>query len=159
MTIWVFVVLILTQSYNASLASLLTVQKLQPTVANVSQLIRSGDNVGYLEASFVHGLLISLGFNESQLKVYKSINELEKAFSNDTIIAREGIAAAFDENPYMNLFLRKFCSKYTMIDPTFKTDGFGFVSLSNPNITFSPFFNFSLISFSVRDQLFSTCVS
>ena len=126
-TIWVFVVLILTQSYTASLTSLLTVQQLQPTVTNVSQLIRSGDNVGYLEASFVYGLLKSLGFNDNQLKVYKSIDELEEAFSNYTI-GHDGIAAAFDENPYTNLFRRRFCAKYAIIDPTYKTDGFGFVS-------------------------------
>lgn len=134
--IWVFVVLILTQSYTASLTSLLTVQQLQPTVTNVSQLIKNGDNVGYLEASFVYGILKSLGFNDSQIKVYKSIQELHDAFSNYPS-AHDGIAAAFDENPYINLFLRKHCSGYSMIEPTFKTDGFGFVSSSNLQINTS----------------------
>ncbi|PON89445.1 Ionotropic glutamate receptor [Trema orientale] len=124
--IWVFVVLILTQSYTASLTSLLTVQQLQPTVTNINQLLKNGDNVGYLEASFVYGMLKSLGFNDSQLKMYKSPEELENAFSNYKS-SREGIAAAFDETPYMRLFLARYCSKYTMVDPTFKTDGFGFV--------------------------------
>ncbi|XP_038710772.1 glutamate receptor 2.7-like isoform X2 [Tripterygium wilfordii] len=43
--VWCFVVLILTQSFTASLASLLTVQRLQPTVTDVEQLIKHGENV------------------------------------------------------------------------------------------------------------------
>ncbi|EXB89491.1 Glutamate receptor 2.7 [Morus notabilis] len=125
-TIWVFVVLILTQSYTASLTSLLTSQQLQATVTNVSQLIKNGDNVGYLEGSFVYGMLKGLGFNDSRLKVFKSPKELHEKFSNYPS-AHDGIAAAFDETPYVKLFLRKYCSKYTLADPTFKADGFGFV--------------------------------
>ncbi|KAM6598490.1 hypothetical protein CsatA_018099 [Cannabis sativa] len=127
--IWVFVVLILTQSYTASLTSFLTVQQLQPTVTSVTQLLQNKDNVGYLEASFVYGILKKLGFHESQLKVYKSKKELDEAFSKHTTSSSrdQGIAAAFDEIPYMKLFLREYCSKYTMVGPTIKTDGFGFV--------------------------------
>ena len=40
------------------------------------------------------------------------------------------VAAIFDEIPYIKLFLAKFCSMYTMVGPTYKTDGFGFVSIS-----------------------------
>ncbi|RVW14280.1 Glutamate receptor 2.2 [Vitis vinifera] len=43
--------------------------------------------------------------------------------------ANGGIAAAFDEIPYMKLFIAQHCSKYTMVQPTYKYDGFGFVSL------------------------------
>ena len=39
-----------------------------------------------------------------------------------------GVAAILDEIPYLKLFLIKNCSKYTMVGPTYKTDGFGFVS-------------------------------
>uniref|UniRef100_A0A2N9FBR6 Glutamate receptor n=1 Tax=Fagus sylvatica TaxID=28930 RepID=A0A2N9FBR6_FAGSY len=64
--VWVFVVLILTQSYTASLASLLTVQQLQPTVTDVNQLIKSGECVGYLQGSFVLGILKGMGFDETE---------------------------------------------------------------------------------------------
>ncbi|KAM7477592.1 hypothetical protein LguiA_025805 [Lonicera macranthoides] len=37
------------------------------------------------------------------------------------------IGAAFDGIPHMKLFLAKHCSKYTMVGPTLKTTGFGFV--------------------------------
>ncbi|KAK8535182.1 hypothetical protein V6N12_056711 [Hibiscus sabdariffa] len=50
----------------------------------------------------------------------------EKVVSN-AASANGGISAAFDEIPYINLFLSKYCGKYTTIKPTFKTDGFGFV--------------------------------
>ncbi|KAG5225122.1 glutamate receptor [Salix suchowensis] len=123
--IWCFVVLILTQSYTASLASLLTVQQLQPTVTDVHELIKKGEYVGYQEGSFVPGILLDLGFDKSKLIVYNSTEQCNDLLSKGSV--NGGIAAAFDEVPYMRLFLSKYCSKYAMIDPTFKTDGFGFV--------------------------------
>eukprot|EP00257_Ricinus_communis_P003352 XP_002515378.2 glutamate receptor 2.7 [Ricinus communis] len=123
--IWCFVVLILTQSYTASLTSLLTVQQLMPTVTDVHQLISNEDNVGYLQGSFVLGILKGLGFHESKFKVYNSTEECNELFVKGT--RNGGIAAAFDEVPYIKLFLAQYCSKYTMVEPTFKTGGFGFV--------------------------------
>ncbi|KAJ8763846.1 hypothetical protein K2173_003628 [Erythroxylum novogranatense] len=123
--IWCFVVLILTQSYTASLTSLLTVQQLQPTITEVEELIRTGAYVGYQEGSFTSGLLVRLGFDESKLVVYNSLEEWDALFTKGS--RNGGIAAAFDEVPYIKLFLAKYCSKYTTVEPTFKTDGFGFV--------------------------------
>ncbi|PRQ24215.1 putative ionotropic glutamate receptor [Rosa chinensis] len=102
MIIWVFVMLILTQSYTASLTSLLTVQQLHPIVTDVRVLLRNGETVGYAENTFVY-------------------NVLRQGSANG------GIAAVVDEIPNMKLFLVKYCSKYTMIGPIFKTDGFAFV--------------------------------
>lgn len=126
MIIWFFVVLILTQSYTAGLTSRLTVQQLQPTVTSIDELLKKGENVGYQRGSFVLGILKRLGFNESKLIPYDSPEHCNALFSNGT--AKNGIVAAFDEVPYMKVFLGKFCNKYTMIDPTFKIDGWGFVS-------------------------------
>ncbi|KAK9946798.1 hypothetical protein M0R45_012242 [Rubus argutus] len=123
--IWCFVVLILTQSYTASLTSLLTVQQLQPTVTDVNLLLKNGDNVGYQSGSFVLGILKQLGFQDKNLKTFTTVEELDELFHEGT--ANDGIAAAFDETPYMKLFLATYCSKYTMVDPTFKADGWGFV--------------------------------
>ncbi|KAF8015220.1 hypothetical protein BT93_H0889 [Corymbia citriodora subsp. variegata] len=122
--VWVFVVLILTQSYTASLSSLLVVQNLQPTIANVDQLLKSGEKVGYLDGSFVHGMLKQLKFDDSRLISYESPEECDSLLSNGS--AKGGIAAAFDEVPYIELVLSRYCNKYTTI-PTFKTAGFGFV--------------------------------
>ncbi|XXG51736.1 hypothetical protein AAC387_Pa03g0242 [Persea americana] len=110
--IWVFVVLIITSSYTASLTSMLTVQKLQPTVTDVKDLIKNGDYVGYQQGSFVLGLLKRLNFDESKIKEYNTTDEY---------------AAIFDEIPYIRLFLANRCDQYTMVGPTYKTDGFGFI--------------------------------
>ncbi|KAG6644191.1 hypothetical protein CIPAW_08G038700 [Carya illinoinensis] len=89
MIIWFFVVLVLTQSYNASLASILI-----------------------------------LNFNESKLKPYCTSEEYHEALLKG--INNGGVAAIFDEIPYIKLFLAKYCFKYTMVRPTYKTDGLGF---------------------------------
>ncbi|CAK7354114.1 unnamed protein product [Dovyalis caffra] len=111
-------------SYTASLTSLLTVQQLQPTVTDVQELIKNGEYVGYLKGSFVLGILLGLGFDKSKLVEYNSPEECHNLFSKGS--RNGGIAAALDEVPYMKLFLSRYRSKYTMIDPTFKTGGFGF---------------------------------
>ncbi|KAH9760172.1 glutamate receptor 2.7 [Citrus sinensis] len=123
--VWCFVVLILTQSYTASLTSLLTVQQLQPTITDVKMLIKRGDNVGYQKGSFVLGILKQLGFDERKLVVYNSPEDCHELFQKGSV--NGGIAAAFDEIPYMKLLIGQYCSKYAMIEPKFKTAGFGFV--------------------------------
>ncbi|PON73154.1 Ionotropic glutamate receptor [Parasponia andersonii] len=121
-TIWCFVVLILTQSYTASLTSLLTVEQLRPTLTDVNELIKTGMKVGFPKGSFVLGMLKEfLPFKRSQIKEYNSLENLGELLENGEIVA------AFDEIPYMKLFIAKHCSNYTMVGPTYKTDGFGFV--------------------------------
>ncbi|KAL9442814.1 hypothetical protein AB3S75_016222 [Citrus x aurantiifolia] len=122
--VWCFVVLILIQSYTASLTSLLTVQQLQPTITDVNLLIKRGDNVGYQRGSFVLGILKQLGFDERKLVVYNSQEECDELFQKGS--ANGGIAAAFDEVPFMKLLIGQHCSKYTMVESIFKTAGFGF---------------------------------
>ena len=124
--IWCFVVLILTQSYTASLTSLLTVEKLQPTVTDIKELSKKAEKVGFKQGSFVEGILKGLDFAESQLIRYQSPEELNDLFVKGS--ANGGIAAALDEIPYLKLFLAKYCGEYTTVEPKFKTDGFGFVS-------------------------------
>ncbi|KAH6836301.1 glutamate receptor 2.7 [Perilla frutescens var. hirtella] len=132
--IWFLVVLILTQSYTASLASMLTVQKLHPTVTDVNLLIRNKDYVGYMQGSFVYGLLKKMNFDESRLVEYNSPENLDELLSKGS--GNGGIAAAFHEIPYIKLFLGKYCNKYTMIGPINKADGFGIVfPIGSPLVT------------------------
>ncbi|XP_022855518.1 glutamate receptor 2.7-like [Olea europaea var. sylvestris] len=119
------VVLILIQSYTASLTSTLTVHQLLPTVTDVNQLLKNKKYVGYQQGSFVYDLLKRMNFDESRLVQYKSLEACDELFSKGS--GNGGIAAAFDEIPFMKLFLAKYCSKYTMVGPTYKTDGFAFV--------------------------------
>jgi ionotropic glutamate receptor len=129
MIIWIFVVLILTQSYTASLTSMLTVQRLQPAFIDVKEIKKNGYFVGYQKDTFVKGLLTKqLNFDETKLKAYTSPEEYNEALSNGS--HNGGVAAIFDEIPYIKLLLAKYCSKYTMVGPTYRTGGFGFVSLS-----------------------------
>ena len=120
--VWLFVVLILQQSYTASLSSILTVEQLQPTVTNLDEVIRRGDYVGYLNDSFLPGLLKRLKINESKMIPFNSPEEYNDALSTGRV------AVIVDEIPYLKLFLNKYCHNYTMVGPTYKFDGFGYVS-------------------------------
>ncbi|KAF9626536.1 hypothetical protein IFM89_034470 [Coptis chinensis] len=125
MIIWVFVVLILTSSYTASLTSMLTVQQLQPTITDISDLKKNGDYVGYLSGSFVYGLAQSMGIDSSKLRPYDNVEEFHQALSKGS--RNGGVSAVIDEIPYMKLLLAKYCTKYMMVGPTHRTAGFGFV--------------------------------
>ncbi|KAL3745661.1 hypothetical protein ACJRO7_014734 [Eucalyptus globulus] len=122
--VWVFVVLILTQSYTASLSSLLVVKNLQPTVTDVDQLLKSGENVGYQDRTFLHEKLKQMTSDYKRLVPYKSAEECDALLSKES--SEGGIAAAIDEVPYIKLVLSQYRNKYTMI-PTLKNAGFGFV--------------------------------
>ncbi|XP_057460066.1 glutamate receptor 2.7-like [Actinidia eriantha] len=109
MAVWLFVVLILSSSYTASLSSRLTVQRLRPTVTDVKELIKNGDYVGYQYGSFIFDILKGMGFEESKLKPQKSREDCDEAMSNGGV------------------FLSKYCGQYTAVGPIYRTDGFGFV--------------------------------
>ncbi|CAJ2643707.1 unnamed protein product [Trifolium pratense] len=123
--VWVFVVLILVQSYTASLTSLLTVEQLRPAITDVDQLLKNKMNVGYLKGSFVYGILKNLSFPDSQIITYQSPEECNELFIKGSV--NGGIDAAFDEVPYVKHFLGTYsCSKYVMVEPRFKAGGFGY---------------------------------
>ncbi|KAM0939242.1 putative periplasmic binding protein-like I [Dioscorea sansibarensis] len=137
--IWVFVVLILTSAYTASLTSLLTVPPLEPTVTDVSELLNNHKIVGYQDGSFVADLLKGLNFEDYQLKSYSSIDEYIAALN------KGDVAAIFDDIPSLKLFVSQNCANVAMsgkhiigktykaahiamVGKTYMTDGFGFVS-------------------------------
>ncbi|GLT56896.1 hypothetical protein SLA2020_299090 [Shorea laevis] len=123
--IWCFVVLILTQSYTASLTSLLTVKQLQPTVTDVNELLKSGEKVAYRKGNYIQGFIQQLNFNSANVKTFTTSDVLDELFTKGT--ANGGIAAAFLETHYVISFLEKYCMKYITAGPTIKTGGFGFV--------------------------------
>ena len=124
--VWLFVVLIVQQSYTASLSSILTVEQLQPTVTDLEEVIRNGSYVGYLNDSFLPGLLKSLKIDESKMIALNSVEEYNDALSTGKV------AVIVDEIPYLKVFLKKYCRDYTMVGPTYKFDGFGYVSAIFP---------------------------
>ncbi|XP_058226995.1 glutamate receptor 2.8-like [Rhododendron vialii] len=128
--VWVFVVLVHTSSYTASLTSMLTVQKLKPSVTDIRDLIQSKEYVGYQQGSFVEGLLKNKAFDTSKLKNYSTLEQYDEALSKGS--KNGGVAAIFEELSYIKLFLSnpKYCAKYTMVGPIYNTAGLGFVTLS-----------------------------
>lgn len=126
--IWYFLVLVLTSSYTASLASLLTSQQLHPTVTNINSLLAKGESVGYQRSSFILERLRDSGFSEASLVSYGSPENCDALLSKGP--AEGGISAAFMEVPYVRTFLGQYCNKYKLVQTPFKVDGLGFVSPS-----------------------------
>ncbi|XP_011012648.1 PREDICTED: glutamate receptor 2.8-like isoform X2 [Populus euphratica] len=124
--IWIFVVLIISQSYTASLASMLTVQRMHPAFVDVKEIKRNNYFVGHQKDSFVKDFLKKeLHFNDTMLREYSTPEEYHDALSRGS--HNGGVAAIFDEIPYVRRFLDKYrCSKFQMVGPTYQTDGFGF---------------------------------
>uniref|UniRef100_A0A2N9FR20 Ionotropic glutamate receptor C-terminal domain-containing protein n=1 Tax=Fagus sylvatica TaxID=28930 RepID=A0A2N9FR20_FAGSY len=119
--VWLFVVLILTSSYTASLSSMLTVLRLQP-VEDIEWLKSSNSKVGCDGDSFVMSYLQNvLGFNPSNIIKVTTESDYKGHFEN------KSIAAAFLELPYEKVFINKYCKGYTTSAATYRFGGFGFV--------------------------------
>ncbi|PIA28576.1 hypothetical protein AQUCO_06800023v1, partial [Aquilegia coerulea] len=123
--IWFFLVIGLTLNYVVTLTSLLTLEQNEPTITDPNDLIKNGDFVGYRKGTFVIDLLKRVSFDESKLKPYNSPEECHELLSKGS--QNGGVAAVFEEMPYVDIFLAKYCFKYVKVGPTHKTDGFGFV--------------------------------
>ncbi|XP_031483731.1 glutamate receptor 2.7-like [Nymphaea colorata] len=123
--VWVFVVLILTSSYTASLTSMLTAQQLQPSVTDPQTLIRNKNRIGFRNGTFVVHLLNRLNVDPAKIKQFEDMETVADALTKGDKHP-EGIAAFFDEIPYNKIFLQKHCGKYTMAGPVYKNAGFGF---------------------------------
>ncbi|KAG6388367.1 hypothetical protein SASPL_149792 [Salvia splendens] len=118
--VWVFVVLVMTMSYTANLASMLTIQQLKSTY-----MIKKGEYVGFQTGSLVAIFSNSIIFGDYNIRSYSSFEEYDEALSKGT--RNGGVAAIVDEIPYLRLFLSKYHHKYTMIDQKYiRTSGFGF---------------------------------
>ncbi|CAL5440030.1 unnamed protein product [Camellia sinensis] len=135
MTVWLFVVLVLSSSYTASLSSrlILTVQKLRPTVTDVNELIKNGDYVGYRSGSFIADILKDMGFDKSKITPCKSRVECNDALSKGR--KNGGKSALFGVAPYNKLFVSRYCGKYTTIGPIYRADGFGFHCSDTPSLS------------------------
>lgn len=122
MVVWLFVALVITQIYTANLTSMLTIQKLEPTISNIETLQRMNAFVGCGRGSFVKGYLETvLHFPTETIKNYSTPDGLADALRN------QEIAATFLEVPFAKLFLAKFCKEFMISGPTYKVGGFGFV--------------------------------
>ncbi|KAJ0744352.1 putative solute-binding protein family 3/ domain of MltF [Helianthus annuus] len=126
--VWLFVALIITQSYTASFTSMLTAQWLEPTITSVEVLRNMNATVGYCNGSLVHHYLKDvLGFNSFKVKSYNSTHRYAEALNSGEI------AAIFLEVPAAKVFLAQYCKSFIRTGETFKVGGYGFVSSLDQN--------------------------
>lgn len=130
MVVWLFLLLVVTSSYTASLSSILTVQQLSTSITGLESLISSGLPIGYQVGSFAYNYMTNnLNIHPSRLVSLGSPEEYETALRRGP--ANKGVAAIVDETPYVELFLSKH-TDYGMVGQAFTKSGWGFVSFSSP---------------------------
>ncbi|XP_038898557.1 glutamate receptor 2.8-like [Benincasa hispida] len=121
MVAWLFMALVITQTYTANLASMLIIQKFEATISNIETLQKINASVGVGRGTFVKGYLEEvLDFPAESVKNYTTPNDLVDALRN------QEIAAAFLEVPFAKLFLARFCKEFMISGPTYVVGGFGF---------------------------------
>ncbi|PON65079.1 Ionotropic glutamate receptor [Parasponia andersonii] len=118
---WLFVILVATASFTASLTSMMTVSQLRPSVTDIETLQRTNAPVGCNGNSFIVRYLVNtLNFKPENIKNLSSVDDYPDAF------AKGDIAAAFFVAPHAKVFLAKYCHGFIRAGPTYKLGGFGF---------------------------------
>ncbi|RDX77751.1 Glutamate receptor 2.5, partial [Mucuna pruriens] len=132
--IWLLLAFVLMQSYTANLTSILTLDQLRPSFLNVNDLKKGGYYVGYQTGSFVYDVLVhQFKFDPLKLKSYNTSSEYRDALNNGN--GGGGVAAIFDEVPYLKVYLQEYGSNYILAGPRYRNDGFGFAFPLNSNLT------------------------
>ncbi|XP_026655806.1 glutamate receptor 3.4-like isoform X2 [Phoenix dactylifera] len=127
--IWLFVVLIITSSYTASLTSILTVQQLSPGIKGLDSLISSSDPIGYQAGKFSRNYMIEeLNISPSRLVPLNSPEEYARVLELGP--KGGGVAAIVDEIPYVEIFLSIYC-QFQMVGQEFTKNGWGFAFQRN----------------------------
>ncbi|KAG2683887.1 hypothetical protein I3760_10G054800 [Carya illinoinensis] len=120
--VWLFIVLILTSSYTASLSSMLTVKQLRPNVTDIEWLKKNNMKVGCDGDSFVRKYMEDvLHFKPENIVDVKSEYSYPGQFESNNI------SAAFLELPYEKVFLKHYCKGYTATLRNTRFGGLGFV--------------------------------
>ncbi|KAL8167836.1 hypothetical protein V2J09_009335 [Rumex salicifolius] len=118
--LWLFVVLILTSSYTASLTSILTVQQLSSYIKGIDTLKAGDEQIGYQVGSFAEKYLSQeLNISESRLVALNSSEEYAQALQDGQV------DAIVDERPYVEFFLSSECD-YRVVGQEFTRSGWGF---------------------------------
>ncbi|KAH9328298.1 hypothetical protein KI387_000406, partial [Taxus chinensis] len=124
LVIWLFVVLIITSSYTASLTSIFTVQQLATTIKGIDDLISSNLPIGYLTGSFVRNYLSEeLNIAQSRLVPLDSPESYAQKLSKGP--SRGGVGAIVDELPTVQLFLSTHCG-FSIVGQPFTKGEWGF---------------------------------
>ncbi|MCD9561558.1 hypothetical protein HAX54_020725 [Datura stramonium] len=124
MVVWLFLLLVITSSYTASLTSILTVQQLSSPITGIDSLITSNSFIGYQVGSFAYSYMKDiLNIAPSRLISLRSPEEFEIALRRGS--GKGGVIAIVDELPYMELFLQNR-TDFGIIGRPFTKSGWGF---------------------------------
>ncbi|XP_073009428.1 glutamate receptor 3.7 [Typha latifolia] len=124
MMVWLFLLMVITSSYTASLTSFLTVQQLSSPIKGIDSLIASNEPIGYQVGSFAESYLRDcLSIHPSRLVSLGSPEAYKEALNHGP--KNGGVAAVVDELPYIELFLSK-TSGFGIIGQPFTRSGWGF---------------------------------
>ncbi|KAJ0984475.1 hypothetical protein J5N97_002831 [Dioscorea zingiberensis] len=122
--IWLFLLMVITSSYTASLTSFLTIQQLSSPIKGIDSLIASNQPIGYQVGSFAQSYLRDvLNIHQSRLVSLGSPEAYEEAL----LLGPKdgGVAAIVDELPYIELFLSK-TNGFGIVGQPFTRSGWGF---------------------------------
>lgn len=109
-----------------------TVQQMNPTVKYFESLCTNGVTLGCQIRSFVGEYLRrEFSIAEENLKTYSTLGEVGEILRKAP--KKGGVAAIFDEIPYMRIFLASQCG-YTTVGPIYRIGGFIFVSFFRSSI-------------------------
>ncbi|KAJ9565143.1 hypothetical protein OSB04_001109 [Centaurea solstitialis] len=112
--VWLFVVLVLTSSYTATLSSLLTIQQIQ--------LASNRNLIGYSRSFQLGGIR---NFTPgTRLESYPTFEAYADDLSRGS--KKGGVDAIIEEIPYVKAFLAEYPSGYSMTISEATTNGFGF---------------------------------
>ncbi|XP_057954524.1 glutamate receptor 3.7-like isoform X1 [Malania oleifera] len=104
MVVWLFLLMVITSSYTASLTSILTVQQLSSSITGIDSLIASNLPIGFQRGSFAYSYLTeNLNIHRSRLVSLGSPGDYERALRKGP--RDGGVVAIVDELPYVELFL------------------------------------------------------
>ncbi|XP_061363096.1 glutamate receptor 3.7-like [Gastrolobium bilobum] len=124
MIVWLFLLMVITASYTASLTSILTVEQLSSPITGIDSLIASNWPIGYQVGSFAYSYLSdNLYVQRSRLVSLGSPEEYAIALQKGP--SGGGVAAIIDELPYVELFLSK-TTDFGIIGQPFTRSSWGF---------------------------------
>lgn len=119
---WLFTILIVTASFTASLSSMMTISRSQPSYLDIETLKLRNATVGCNKGSVMKRALSEvMSFRPENVKEIPSVDLFPNALETGEI------QAAFMSAPHAKVFLAKHCKDYTKLT-IFKLVGMGFVS-------------------------------
>ena len=113
-----FVLFILSSSYTATLASMMTVQHIELNSKRIY--------FAQARANITEGIS-NLNF-ENNIRPFHTAEDFANGLSKG--IKNGGVSAIIDEIPYIKLFLAEYSADYSLIKSLSTTNGFAFVSIN-----------------------------